>query len=143
MKPTLTDAVLGELTYNEHLAWYQGQVTRAPLGSFTVALSTESAAEVATMLRDAGQWVRDIVAIDRRARAYAAGALLDLYNDEWREEAVLSPADFSQRLTLESVTFYPDGSVEVFYDDGDLFWGHVVIVSAERGPRFTGADIAG
>jgi hypothetical protein len=95
------------------------------------------------MLRDAGQFMRDIVTIDRRARAYAAEALLDLHNDEWREDTVLSPVDFVQRLTLESVTFYPDSSVEMAYDDGELFWGHVVIVSAARGPRFTDADIAG
>jgi hypothetical protein len=143
MKPTLLDTVLGELTYNERLAWYKGQVTFEPLGPFAVALSTESTDEVDAMLHNAGQFVRDIVTIDQRARDYAAEALLDLYNDEWREGPILSQEDFIRRLTLESVTFYPDGSIEMLYDDGDLFWDHVVIVSAVRGPRFTGADIAG
>ena len=42
-------------------------------------------------------------------------------------------------LTVESIGIGSDGTYTVFYDDGDLFWGHVIIVSGslDGGPDDT------
>ena len=68
-----------------------------------------------------------------------------LKNRTWVEEGEkkVTAAQFRKRMKLESVSFYPDGSLEFCHDDGDLFWGHTILVSGtlRRGP--TDADIPG
>ena len=62
--------------------------------------------------------------------AFAGSALLDLKNDVWREEdeAPLTATEFTAKLSLEGVDAFSDGTFEVYFDDGDLFWGHSVRV---------------
>ncbi len=47
------------------------------------------------------------------------------------------------RISLESLHAYPDGEFEVYCHDGDLFWGHVIIVSGNINGTFQDAHIAG
>ena len=36
-----------------------------------------------------------------------------------------------------------DGSITVYYDDDDMFWGHTIVVSINQNGEMTDADIAG
>ena len=38
--------------------------------------------------------------------------------------APLSEEGFRSRVSLESITLYPDGGAEMWYSDGGMFWGH-------------------
>lgn len=71
----------------------------------------------------------------KKARDFATSKLLTLRNRNWREEheAVLSAKQFAARLKIAGLHIYEDGSREVYFDDGDLFWGHSIVVSV--GPR--------
>jgi len=82
---------------------------------------------------------------DQRIRDFAAGELLALKNDTWLEEneVALTPKQFKSRMTLESISVDPDGRFEFFFNDGDLFWGHVIVVSGTLANGPTDADIAG
>ena len=77
--------------------------------------------------------------------AFATAKLLTLRNKTWREEHenVLAAGQFASRLKLAGVQVYEDGSHAFYVDDGDLFWGHSVVVNV--GPRgaLQSAEIAG
>jgi hypothetical protein len=70
---------------------------------------------------------------------------LPLKNESWLgdNESEVSAEAFVERLALQSITVYPDGELEFGFEDGDLFWGHFIIVSGSlsEGPR--DASIAG
>ena len=36
------------------------------------------------------------------------------------------------RMTLTEFAAYEDGSIEISYDDGDLFWGHTITVTLDE-----------
>mgnify|MGYP000913203637 FL=1 len=57
--------------------------------------------------------------------------LLDVKNSSWLEENELdlTENEFRKRLTLESITVMDLGDIEFWFNDGDLFWGHSILVS--------------
>jgi hypothetical protein len=46
-------------------------------------------------------------------------------------------------LKLESITVYPDDSFEFWHNDGDLFWGHSILVSGSLSEGPTDAEVPG
>ncbi len=82
---------------------------------------------------------------DKRIRDYAAAELLDLKNDLWRGdgEKKLTPAGFKARMSLESVVVRAGGRFEFTFEDGNLFWGHVIEVRGTLAGGPTHAGIAG
>lgn len=82
---------------------------------------------------------------DKRLRDYAAENLLELKNDLWlgEDEKEFTPTKFKARMKLEAVAVSPGGKFEFTYDDGNLFWGHVIQVSGTVAEGPTVADIAG
>ena len=77
------------------------------------------------------------------AREFAAEALLDVYNREWNDSDPLDEDAFVDHLTLQDMSFYPNGSVELFYNAADLFRGHTVIVTLDEDAEFDDVEIAG
>jgi len=47
------------------------------------------------------------------------------------------------KLSPDSVTVYDDGAVNVCLYDGQLFWGHAIIVNLDASLNPTDVDIAG
>src|SRR5262249_25964407 len=80
-----------------------------------------------------------------RIRDYAAQKLLPLKNDVWLddEEDELTADQFQEKMTLKGITVYPDGAFEFWHDDGDLFWGHSILVSGNLTEGPTDANIPG
>ena len=76
---------------------------------------------------------------------FAVKKLLSLKNDVWlgEDESPLNADQFKSRMTLQSVSIYPDGEIEFWHDDGDLFWGHSIQISGSLGEGLTDADIPG
>ena len=77
------------------------------------------------------------------AHQFAAAKLLDTHNEGWNEGKPISAQTFIQRMTLESVSIDPEGKVELYYNDGDLFWGHSIVVSLAKDREFKDAYTAG
>jgi hypothetical protein len=46
-------------------------------------------------------------------------------------------------MKLSSISVYPDGDFDLFFDDGDMFWGHSIIVTGNINGEFSSAEIAG
>ncbi|MFR5077481.1 MAG: DUF2262 domain-containing protein [[Clostridium] innocuum] len=66
----------------------------------------------------------------KKPAGYAAEQLLSCAID-WQDEAEdeLRADDFARRIRIEAVNVSQDGEFELYYDDGDIFAGHVIIVS--------------
>lgn len=143
---TYHDDILGTLTWNSELEWWEGRVS-LPLGhSVGISLSVEEEdAEVEPVLEaeQAHRVVRWLQEDEPEARQLAADELLSIYNEEWNDDEPLSEEEFIARLTLDDVNIAPDGSAELFYKDTGLFAGHTVLVTLDAAGNLEDADIAG
>lgn len=74
--------------------------------------------------------VDNIVDNDNKYRAFAAQELTELAN-EWLEDSdeidteKITRELFKKRMEISSITVSPDGSLSLFYNDDDMFWGHI------------------
>ena len=144
MKTPITHPVLGELTYDAGLDWYEGRlVVEGDVGR--VYLSLDACDDEDDLLSFAAARIPETPDVVRRARLYSARTFLDLRNSEWlaEGEAPTSEAQFVARLELESVTFYPDHTREVTFRDGGLFCGHLVTVTVDADAECEDASIGG
>lgn len=82
---------------------------------------------------------------DREAKDFAAEKLLELKNDTWLDdgEETLTKEQFTGKLTLTDFSINPEGEFEFWFDDGDTFWGHAILVDGSVGKGFADASIQG
>ena len=71
--------------------------------------------------------------------------LLSLKNEDWLtdDEEVLSKNEFIKRIKVASIMFFDDLSLEIMFDDGGLFWKHVIVVRLDKDKNLTDAFIDG
>lgn len=133
-KPTRQHPELGELRWDANLGWYKTADGEIALAVAMDAPLDAHAARALALRADAA----------RLAEA-AADELLDTHNASWREpgEPAETRGGFAARLALQGITVYADRNAEVYFEDGGLFWGHIVVVSVDADGQPTGADIAG
>jgi len=95
------------------------------------------AVAIASSLTNYDQISKDVIARD----------LLGTYNSGWNEyddvqedgtlKAVtnpqLDPVEFKERLVLYTVSISNDRCVDLWYEDGGLFWGHSILVQSLDG----------
>lgn len=140
---TTNDQQFGTFTLDRRINWHEAQTfwgresVRLTLNSegMDEAFPRDSLAHAKTLWSEQQRWGRDI-------RSYMVNKLLDLKNDSWLEEdeAELTAEEFLQRVALESIAVSSNGSFEFWYNDGDLFWGHSIMV---HGSLEGGLDDAG
>lgn len=100
---------------------------------------TNKAAEIANKVNS---WLNGHI---DAIKAFAAEKLLDIKNNSWLEEdeKPLTAAAFATQISLDAVTSFVDGSLEIHFFDNDIFWGHSIQVSVNEGFVLADADIAG
>jgi len=134
----------GTLTFDRRVSWWETE--QSWVGS-PMRLSIEAAedGDVACVAKTAAALWRDQSEWDERLRAKAVEELLTLKNENWLgdDEAEVSPAEFKRRMKLEAVTVAPDGEIEFWFEDGGLFLGHSIQISANLVDGPTDAGIAG
>lgn len=79
----------------------------------------------------------------RELEECVADHLLDIHNENWNEGEPIDRNAFVSRMTIEAIRFFADGKAEVYFDDGDLFWGHCILVSVDENGQVEDAVIAG
>ena len=140
---TLTHPILGLLTWeSSYRCWYAQH--EAP-GGETLFLQVEPAGDRYGFLKRAADLFVWALANERRVlREAVAAALLELYNDAWRQgEPVLSAEELKREMDWQGLSIR-DGEgvlVEFGYDAGRLFGGHVVIVELDDELRFLDVDL--
>ena len=111
----------------------------------SVSLNLSGSADAQDALKTAHALWQNQAEWNRRVRDFAVEQLLTLKNDTWLDEGEpeLTPDDFEDRMTLESITVNADGSFDFWHNDGDLFWGHSIQISGSLAEGPTHADIPG
>lgn len=138
------DPKLGSFTLDRRIDIFSAQTKwgRMPVHLHLDAATPRAAAST---LPHARALFRSHASWDRRARARAVADLLKLKNEGWLNEGdpPVTARQFASLMKIDSISIHPSGRVELWYDDGDLFFGHSIVVrgTIRRGP--TTADIEG
>ncbi len=65
-------------------------------------------------------------------------------NDENNnDESLITKETFAERIWIGEIVIFPNGDYEVYYNDDDMFWGHVIIVGGNIKTGIEDALIAG
>jgi hypothetical protein len=136
--------LFGAIELDRNIDQYQGSMTwcGAPVRlsiSCADLANPIAAVEVAeSLFRAQKDW-------QGRVQEFAADRLLALKNDSWLgdDEEKLSREVFVSRMTLEEISVDENGDFSFWHDDGDLFWGHAIMISGNLESGLSDADIPG
>ncbi len=145
-----TDSVLGNFTLDRKLNWYTGNIMWNGK-SVTLDLSVDDSESIEQSLQVAKALFEDQVTWNNRICDYAASKLLQLKNEYWlgdeddeeEQEDEVTLNQFKARISIETISIDTDGEFEFWYNDGDLFWGHSILVSGNLTDGPEDADICG
>lgn len=135
---------LGLLRYSNQYDWYEGQINFQQ-SQISISLNMGDEGVTEALLNKANNLVIRLENYAENAKNYAVERLLKLKNEVWLDdnEEPLTPEQFKTRMVLESINVYPEGDVELYHSDGDLFFGHYILVEMDSSDRFLDAYIAG
>jgi hypothetical protein len=140
--PIIKHEVLGCIKYNNEFDWYQGQIV---FHKTQISISIEDTDKLELVLTRASSVIENLEHHVQDATEYAAEKLLKLKNEIWldKDEAFLTTDEFKNRIKLDGVVFSPDGEVEFYYKDGNLFFGHFILVKMDKFNYFINTSICG
>lgn len=150
-QPVIIEDAIGKLILDRKFSCFEGDVDW--LGtSCNVILNTdvEDGETAEKALEKFHMLYADLTGWDHRFRTYAAEKLVEGANDwlqdeleEGEEADPITEEDFARRIVISMIAIEADGSITVYYDDDDMFWGHTIVVSINQNGEMTDADIAG
>lgn len=134
---TFRDPVLGTLTAKSPLGW-EGEVRWLGRKCSILLDRLDDITVAHALWRDQRRWTGDAIRV-------ATEQLVTLKNGEWlgERERPVSPDRFGKKLSLIDIAIEDGGHFVFDFDDGDLFFGHTVVVRGNLSEGFTHADIAG
>lgn len=152
-KPVIIeDEVLGTLQLNRDFQSLEGMIEwRGNKISISMDVDAENKATWTKARNVAKRFFTEQDDWDRSMKSLASKKLLKLSN-EWLEDDdtdripkdnPITKEEFEERIKLEELSVSPGGTFSAFFNDDDLFWGHVILVqgSLRKGPINT--DIQG
>jgi hypothetical protein len=142
MSEPIKDKLFGSLRYDANVGRYRGQVEFSPGHRVELSVSVEGV-DPDTAIERARQIFPRVQAQEAELRRAAAREKLALYNEHWSEGEKIDADEFARRIALSSVTIHPEGEVELWYADGNLFAGHWIAVSTDADLQFQHVEIAG
>lgn len=98
--------------------------------------------EFVSGLSEQAQWVNENRSVIEDS---IISELFELKNSRWLEEyeKPVSREQFLNAMVLTGITFFTDGSCEMYFEDGDLFWGHFILVGISHDRRVEDVTLAG
>lgn len=140
----LSDSVFGPLVFDRRFREYSGTVAWCD-NDVDVRLSCDNPDDPSAVLNVAKQLFEAQSDWNVRAREFAVEWLLPLKNESWldEDESEVTPQDFAARIILQTIEIDAAGDFMFWYDDGDLFWRHVIQISGNLSAGLKKAGIAG
>jgi hypothetical protein len=143
---TISDKTIGEFLLNKDLAMFEGEINW---------LGENIAVFLEVNIDNKGSWTKAMNVLrtlyeqqkqkDLEFRTFASEQLTDLAN-EWREDeetAIITPKDFTERISLCELSVSSSGNFTAYYDDDDLFHGHAVTVYGSNKKGLKSSSIEG
>jgi hypothetical protein len=140
----LHDATLGRLEYDRKYGWFAGRAEWCGK-AVGISLSCTHPENPTAVLEAAKRLFTGQLQWQRRVREYAVEKLLPLKNDSWLDEddEEMSADGFLSKMSLESISVDESGDIAFWHDDGEVFWGHAILISGNVSVGLTDADIPG
>jgi len=132
------DRYFGKFKFEREMNWY---VTNFKWNGKKIELSLplDNCKDEEALIRLAEKLCKQQKKWDRVIRAFVADELLNRKNNDWlaEDEKKITRSEFLKRIKLLSISLYPDGYFVFAFDDGDIFWGHLIEVegSMKDGPE--------
>jgi len=134
----------GDLTLDRSIQWFEGE---ADWNGKTIRINfdTDGNQDISACLEVAEKLWDDQKLWKQKVADHAVKELLSLKNETWLDEgeALLTADEFKSRMKLQSITIRAGGGIDFWFDDGDLFWGHLIHVSGSLKEGLDQAGIAG
>ncbi len=154
----IEDELCGSFSLERKYGWFSGTIDwlgHECLAMLTYEEDTEEGEETAEYALSVLHIIyKDLKEWDERFRKFAAEQLTELANDwqmdeeefdgeEDTDENLITEETFAKRIWIGEIIIFPNGDYEVYYNDDDMFWGHVIIVSGNIETEIEDAQIAG
>ncbi len=154
----IEDEDCGTFTLERHFSWFAGTVDW--LGEecrVTLECDEENGTTADQALAQFKKLYANLETWDQNFRNYAAEELAETANDWQGEEcyeeeeegedanslAKITKEDFAKRIVISEFSIYAEGDYEAYYEDDDMFFGHVIIVNGSVDGEIEDAYIAG
>ncbi len=137
MPKTITIKEFGKFLYNEEDKAYK--LVKENIEYYFSAENKEDLKKVKNIFSNI-----ELTHFIERAKEYSANKLLELKNDLWLEEdeKEVTKKNFKDRMKFISLYVFGE-SANFYFDDGDLFWGHIIEVTINQNLEFSAANIVG
>lgn len=130
------------LEYDSESDEYTGKIELKNENFIEVTISIEDE-DKATVLKLAEKTLQIIKKQEENYKRKTSEELIELHNETWNEGDIITKEEFVKRINLESIMFYCEGNAELYYNDGDLFWGHTIVVDINEKGEYESAQIYG
>lgn len=145
MKPVdYEDRVLGTFALDKRVDTFEKKVDWQGR-SVNLTFDNGTDEEIAEGLRTCYEIMNNVSEWDNKVRKFAAEQLLELKNENWidEDEDELTKEEFMTRISVRSISAMPEGEMEFWLDDGDIFWGHSIVVSGSVDGGLEDAEMCG
>lgn len=138
----LESPVFGQLRYNEEYERYEGNysIEKQPV---SVSIHVSDDGEVKDISKRAENWVLN--KLYEEVFLEMEQHMLALKNDAWLDddEKPVTTKKFRRKVALGSITFYNNFTSSMYYEDGDIFGGHWIVVDVDETGKYKSATLAG
>ena len=148
-KPVSIENELGSFALDREFSWFEGIVNWNGVEANVYLETDEEDGDTAKQaMKVLKRVVDNIVENDIRYREYAAEELTELAND-WMEASdeidteEITKEIFMKRMEMSEIMVSSNGSLSLFYNDDDMFWGHVIEIEVDSSGEIINAHIAG
>ena len=129
---------LGELVLDRRIGCYTGNVEWQNR-SIKIRLESSHAEEPVKAMKWAKVFLDAEDTWSARIGEFVVEQMLDMKNGEWRDddETEITGAQFLKCIVPTSLDLTEEGDFTFWFDDGDLFFGHTIMVGGDidHGPR--------
>lgn len=143
MARSFEDDTLGTIQYDKRFGWWSTIAELTPDLEIDLTLELGAAEHVPESILSAFKYLQDH---ELELRHNVCAHLLELA-EEWRDEDDTPEAwtleAFMKAVTITSASFDEEGAATIYYDDGEVFAGHVIMVAVSSDGAFEDASIAG
>ena len=148
-KPISIENELGSFALDREFSWFEGIVNWNGVEAHVYLETDEEDGDTAKQaMKVLKRVVDNIVENDIKYREFAAEELTELAN-EWMDASdeidteEITKEIFMKRMEMSEIMVSSNGSLSLFYDDDDMFWGHVIEIEVDPSGEIISAQIAG
>ena len=148
-KPISIENELGSFVLDREFSWFEGIVNWNGVEVNAYLETDEEDGDTAKQAMMVLKKVVDnIVENDTKYREFAAQELTELAN-EWMDASdeidteEITKEIFMKRMEMSEIIVSSDGSLSLFYNDDDMFWGHAIEIEVKPTGKIISANIAG